>query len=309
MDERRRLRRQFGQAGRVRARAPLPASLRRGLFLGSGAVREGLLTPSQLRSSSVRRILHDVYADASLGVDHGIRIAAADMVMPELVAIAGRSAAWLYGVRLAGPKDPVEVVAEEHVRRHPRGGIKVHTGRLPAADVQQVGRFSATTPARTYVDVARWHDEGAAIAFIDAMLSASLVTAADLELQLKGSAGRGLLRARNLIYIGDGRAESPPESVLRLRVTRAGLPPPEPQIQVWHQGKFVARVDLGWRDARVALEYDGAWHADTGQLARDRARLNALVAAGWTVIHVTAADLRDLSGIFMQVRQALSAAA
>jgi hypothetical protein len=41
----------------------------------------------------------------------------------------------------------------------------------------------------------------------------------------------------------------------------------------------------------VAVEYDGAWHGRPGQLAHDRRRLNALVAVGWTVLHVTAADM------------------
>ncbi|MEP6697029.1 MAG: hypothetical protein ABJA34_09150 [Pseudonocardiales bacterium] len=97
--------------------------------------------------------------------------------------------------------------------------------------------------------------------------------------------------------------------MLRLRVIRAGLPPPEAQIEVWHDGQFVARVDLGWHGAKVALEYDGAWHGAPGRLAGDRKRTNALVPTGWIVIYVTAADLRDLSGILVRVRQALRAAA
>ena len=59
-------------------------------------------------------------------------------------------------------------------------------------------------------------------------------------------------------------------------------------------GRFVARVDLAFPEHRVAVEYDdGAWHGAPGQLTRDRRRLNALVAAGWIVLHVTAADLRQ----------------
>jgi len=231
------------------------------------------------------------------------------MVMPELVAIAGRSAAWLHGVRLAGPRDPVELVAEEDVRRHPRGGLTVHTGWLPETDVVRLGRFRATTPARTCVDSARWHDEEAAIELVDALLSARLVRPADLDRQVAASVGRGLTRAHRILPLADGRAESPPESRLRLKVIRAGLPPPEPQIEVWHKGEFVARVDLGWRKAKVGLEYDGSWHGAAGQLASDRKRLNALVAAGWTIIFVTSADMRDLSPILTHVRQALRSAA
>jgi very-short-patch-repair endonuclease len=52
----------------------------------------------------------------------------------------------------------------------------------------------------------------------------------------------------------------------------------------------------------VAIEYDGAWHAEHEQLSRDRRRLNRLVAAGWTVLHVTAADMRDPVALVAQVR-------
>jgi very-short-patch-repair endonuclease len=51
-------------------------------------------------------------------------------------------------------------------------------------------------------------------------------------------------------------------------------------------------VDLADPEARVAIEYDGIWHADIGQFRRDRRRPNRLVA-GWTVLHLTATGLRD----------------
>ena len=73
-------------------------------------------------------------------------------------------------------------------------------------------------------------------------------------------------------------------------------------------GRFVARVDLAFPEQRVAIEYDGAWHGAPGQLARDRRRLNALVAAGWTVLHVTAADLNEPEALLPRVRALLRAA-
>jgi hypothetical protein len=39
---------------------------------------------------------------------------------------------------------------------------------------------------------------------------------------------------------------------------------------------------------------------------RDRQRLNRLVAAGWTVLHVTAADLRDADALIARVRALLA---
>ncbi len=55
-------------------------------------------------------------------------------------------------------------------------------------------------------------------------------------------------------------------------------------------GRQVAKVDLGWPEHRLAVEYDGLWHAEPEQFGKDRARLNRLTAAGWRVVLVTAAD-------------------
>ncbi len=54
----------------------------------------------------------------------------------------------------------------------------------------------------------------------------------------------------------------------------------------------MARVDFAWPGRRLAVEYDGAWHAEPGQFAADRRRLNRLTAAGRRVVFVTAEDLR-----------------
>ena len=108
--------------------------------------------------------------------------------------------------------------------------------------------------------------------------------------------------ARAAAAFADPRAESPPESRLRLLLARAGLPA-VPQFVVRDaDGRFVARVDLAYPELCLAVEYDGAWHAEDGQFARDRQRLNRLVAAGWVVLHVTAADLRRPDQLVARVR-------
>ena len=72
-------------------------------------------------------------------------------------------------------------------------------------------------------------------------------------------------------------------------------------------GRFVARVDMAYPEHKLAIEYDGLWHGAPGQLGRDRRRLNAVVAAGWRVVHVTAADLHKVDRIVAAVRVALAA--
>jgi very-short-patch-repair endonuclease len=48
----------------------------------------------------------------------------------------------------------------------------------------------------------------------------------------------------------------------------------------------VARLDLGWPEHRVGLEYDGAVHRERRQHSRDLDRHNAIRTAGWTVLQV-----------------------
>jgi very-short-patch-repair endonuclease len=71
---------------------------------------------------------------------------------------------------------------------------------------------------------------------------------------------------------------------------------------------FVARVDLALPELKVAIEYDGAWHGDAPQLTKDRRRMNALTAAGWKILFVTAADMRDPVALVAKVRAFIAAA-
>jgi very-short-patch-repair endonuclease len=63
---------------------------------------------------------------------------------------------------------------------------------------------------------------------------------------------------------------------------------------------------VAWPELRLALEYDGEWHAEPGQFGRDRRRLNRLTAAGWTVVFVTAAGLHDPERLLARIAEALA---
>lgn len=87
------------------------------VFRGRDALRAGLLTKRQLDSSAWRRLFRGVYADADLPVDHALRCLGAHLLLPAQATIAGRSAAYLHGVRLAATDDPG---AATGVSRHSR---------------------------------------------------------------------------------------------------------------------------------------------------------------------------------------------
>jgi very-short-patch-repair endonuclease len=76
---------------------------------------------------------------------------------------------------------------------------------------------------------------------------------------------------------------------------------------VWIGGAFLGRVDLAFPEVRLAVEYEGAYHFEDGQIARDDVRYQRLREAGWTVLRVSAADLHDLDALVARIRRALAA--
>lgn len=126
---------------------------------------------------------------------------------------------------------------------------------------------------------------------MDQFVASGIVDLAPVSAFATGLRGPGSARARAVCGLADGLAQSPQETRLRLLIHRSGLPHPVAHFRVVDGDRFIARVDFAWPDRRLALEYDGLWHAENAQFAKDRRRLNRLREAGWTVVFVTAADL------------------
>lgn len=279
------------------------------MFRGRDAIARGLLTRNQLTSAAWRPLLRGVYADARLPVDHGLRISAAGLVIPSTAVIAGRSAAWWYGAEeLVEPDDPVDVLVPERHRFGPVAGLRIRTTRaLTDTEVEVDDRVRLTAHGRTAVDVACSAPSlTEAVVALDVMLRQGAVRPRQLDRASRAASGPRARRAVRAAALADGRSESPQETRLRLAMLLAGLPPPVPQFEVRSGGRFVARVDLAYPEHRLAIEYDGRWHAETGQFGRDRRRLNALVSAGWRVVHVTAQDLHDMDALVAGIRAALA---
>ncbi len=233
------------------------------------------------------------------------------LAVPPDAVIAGPSAAYLLGAESAvRDTDLVHLLVARKHRFGPVHGLKVHTtGTLDAADVTHARGLPCTTASRTAWDVVLWQDLVRAVVTIDAMLHADLVSKDELRYRLERNRHeriRGWVRAERVFGLADGRAQSPPESEVRVRLVLHGLPPPVPQHPVRVRSGRLLHPDLAWPEYRVAVEYDGAYHSDPEQMHVDRRRLNELVDAGWIVLHVTSRRLRsDFAGVVREVREAL----
>jgi Protein of unknown function (DUF559) len=284
-----------------------PSALRGKVFRGSEQVRAGRLTKGQLRSTAWRRLFPDVYACASLPVDHARRArAAAHLALPEAV-VSGRSAGVLWGVDLAGPDDDVECTLAPGCRAGGLRGIQVTLRALPPDEVTWCRGVRVTAVGRTALDLARIQPVEEAVVALDQFLGAGLLTMGRLRTAAAAATGPGCRQIRRAVDLADGLAESPQETRLRLLLHQSPLPRPIAQYSVREGTRFVARVDFAWPDAKVAVEYEGMWHGRPQQVARDRRRLNQLTAAGWTVVFVTAADLHDPVQVIARIAAALAA--
>ncbi len=290
----------------------VPPSLRRTVFRGSAAVRVGLLTPRQLRSSPWRRVLPDLYAGPDVALDHRVRVRALTRLLLPDAVVSGRSAATLWGEPLADTWEDVEVTVPPGHRDVQASGVRVRRRQLDPRETTVLDGDPLTTVVATAVDLAARRPLVDAVVDVDRLLASESVprscrvavdvvraAAADLR-------GRDCRHVRAVLAHADGLAGSPQETRLRLVLVASPLPDPVAQFRVLHNGKETARVDFAWPEQRVAVEYDGLWHRDPAQFRADRARLNRLTAAGWRVVFVTAADLRNPAAVIARIAAELA---
>lgn len=167
--------------------------------------------------------------------------------------ISGRSAAIVRGLPTFRIPDRPELTESDSVglgRR--RNGSHVYGAALTPRDRTWWFGCPVTTVARTLVDLGR-HDRWDAIMAADAALHEGLVDRTAIDRALNGAIGwPGVRQARAVLALADERAESPLESLTRLRLHDDGFPMPD--LQVWFGGD---RVDMVFEEQRLILEIDG----------------------------------------------------
>lgn len=271
-------------------------------FIGSEAVKSGALTPYRLRSRCVA--LHpDVYVIAGTELSAIARARAAWLWSRRRGIVAGRSAAAVHGAQWVDDRAPAQLL---HPHRRPPAGIRTWSDTVARDEVQVIAGLPTTTAARTALDLACRNPVGAAVPAIDALARATALNLADVHALSERYAGRrGITRARRALTLVDAGAQSPRETWLRLLLIEAGFPRPQTQIPVYDPyGVLLAVLDMGWRDIKVAVEYEGDHHrTDRRVFNHDITRLETLtMELGWIVVRVTVEDTR--AGILRRVAAA-----
>ncbi|MDT5020045.1 MAG: hypothetical protein QOI33_569 [Mycobacterium sp.] len=268
-------------------------------FLGS-EVLAGKALPERAMRALYDPVYPGVYAPSGIDLTATQRAEAAWLWSRRKAAVSGHSAAALLGARWVDAALDAELT---HANRHPPAGITVHSETLLPDEMCQVGDIVVTNPARTAFDIGRRVSSRLrAVQQLDALANATDVKDVDVEAVMSRHPGaRGVVMLRRVLPLVDGGAESPQETRARLALTDAGLPAPRTQIVVRDEhGDFVARIDMGYEELRVGIEYDGPQHwTSAEQRARDIDRYSALLDLGWVIVRVSSELLRYRQATFI----------
>jgi hypothetical protein len=277
-------------------------------FVGTDAVRAGAWTERELRRSCTR-IYRNVYRRRGSELTARDRAVAAWLWSGKDAVVAGVSAAALLGAEWIDPHAPAELVSD---RTRPPPLIITRNDTLLAGETAFVDGVSVTSPARTAFDLGRRPGLSSAVARLDALARATGIRVEDVEaLAAVHPGARGMKQLRRALPLLDAGAESPQETKTRLVLIDGGLPIPQTQIvvrNVW--GAVLARIDMGWKNWLVGVEYDGAQHwTDPRVRAKDIERTAELERLGWRLVRVGADLLRHQPNLVVErARRALLAA-
>ncbi|WP_156392226.1 MULTISPECIES: hypothetical protein [unclassified Nocardioides] len=254
----------------------------------------------KVKCGAVRTLLYGVYVDASTPDSLDLRIEAAALVLPPHAVVADRCAAWLHDVDILDFEEhdvipELDAVSRDGKRASARRGVFGGKRDLSGSEVMLLpGGVRVTTPLRTACDVACLYGRYRAMATLDEFRRKHGISQLDLALMLPRFRGRrGVIQLRELIPLSTDRADSQPESWVRLMIHDEGLPMPEAQVDLVVPGWGPARVENAYAHLRIAVEYDGEkFHTLDGDRERDETRRAALEAAGWIILVVRKGDLK-----------------
>ena len=278
-----------------------------GLFTARQAVDAGA-SPAQVRRRRQTgrwiTVVGDALAPHKLDVDAWIRAQGIALTWPDGV-VALTSAAEVHGFPV--PRDgPAHVIVPRRTRR--REGVVTHELTLDAGEVVQVGRALVTSRQRTLFDCIGRLATDAAERLVAWAVTREVIAPEQLRRAVDARPGSwgNAARRQALADISDGTL-SAAERRLHLILSRAGITGWRFDQKIHDSAGLVGRADVLFEHERLVVEVDGWAHHGREQFQRDRTRQNRLVAAGYTVLRFTWADLTERPDVVArQIRSMLA---
>lgn len=212
-------------------------------------------------------------------------------------ALAGRSAAALWGIGNVARRGPIEIVV-------PPGSH--HGSRLAAVrrsehrELRRTAGIPVSSPALTAVQLASVLETDRLGRVVDDSVRDGLCRLDHLgDWAVRATRARlpGVGRLRAVLH-ERGEGHVPPESELEVclfqMLDAAGIPPVDRQVRLPWRGGAELRVDGVLRGWPIIVEGDGrAWHARLEQMESDRERDRIAVAHGYIPMRFSWLDLTE----------------
>lgn len=212
-------------------------------------------------------------------------------------AFTSLTAAAIWGIPLPADADLARLhVSVPHGAPRPRSRGVNGSERSPADAVVSRRGLRVLDAAETWMSLARvlsWPDLVAAGDFLVESVRGSAITSPAALARVAERRIPGAVTARRALAAISERSLSRPESLLRVLLRSAGLPPAAPNFVL---DRPRAMIDLAWPAARFGIEYLGDHHRDVRQFRRDVRRQEEIHDEGWLLMMVSASELFDHPG-------------
>ena len=298
------------------------------LLISSRRLRETGWDSRTLQSAIDARRLHRVRRGWFVAHERWITLPSESRHKAEVVAAALSSAssepifshvsaAVLWGLPLYRLRPERVHMLTPPNHRHSIPDILRHEGAIPSADIVEIDGIRCTSLGRTVFDVIRTVGPEAALAVADAALASlggepwdyddeaadSLLD--ELTSRARKPGARGILQARRIVDLADGRAQLPLESVTRYRLYQLGFARPRLQVPITRGGDARYWMDIALEQSRTFIECDGREKYVNDEMRGNRSADEVVLAekvredwvrgtTGWRVARVMSENVATL---------------
>jgi hypothetical protein len=230
---------------------------------------------------------------------------------------------------LDGPVWGVDL-SEVHLTRLDRragrreAGIQQHCGAAVDGDIVSAYGLQLSSPLRATLEVTTVESVEAALIIANHFLHRGDFTKEQLRARYVDSIDRWpySLKSEVVIRLSDPRIESVGETRTFHFMWKAHFPRPEPQFEIYDNGRLVARLDFALPNHRVWIEFDGKVKYQrrrggddedpdlTKIVLREKRREERIAEiTGWRCLRVTWADLANPARLAARLRNLIDSMA
>jgi hypothetical protein len=218
----------------------------------------------------------------------------------------------LQGISIVRPRDTDQRALHRKVTAVSElGEISVHRHAIDPAATTEIDGIPVVDRRTAAITTAARSDLMWAVATLDSLLWDDHMPPDELAACIDPWRGlRGIGIVRQAAKLARHGAQTPLESISRLRLVSSGIPEPLLQFAVYDPDGLIGYADMAWPDLKVIGEADGLLkYQDRSDLIAEKAREDRMRDQGWIVVRWTWDEiLRTPHVVVARIRRAMAEA-